>query len=137
MKEQLEQILKEVRELRKGMDGMIEKTEEMTEFLKGSTRRIESRIKETTRQFETKMADDGYDEFDELKNRIQKMMTTFTGEFDEDFDRIERRIRSASEKARMEAKLSNTYVVYEDGDGDIVREYPDGHIEKTKNAGSS
>jgi hypothetical protein len=43
-------------------------------------------------------------------------------------DELEKRIRLAGKRAREEARKHGTYVVYEDDDGNIVREYPDGTI---------
>ncbi|QST02569.1 hypothetical protein IMZ31_24270 (plasmid) [Pontibacillus sp. ALD_SL1] len=43
-------------------------------------------------------------------------------------DIIEKKIQSAADQARAEAKMHNTYVVYMDDDGFVVKEYPDGKI---------
>lgn len=47
-------------------------------------------------------------------------------------ERIDRLINSAVDRARMMAKVNNTYIVYMDDDGDIVKEYPDGRVEKKR-----
>ena len=41
-------------------------------------------------------------------------------------DRIEKRFRMAAKLAWEEAKLYNTYVVYMNENGEIVKEYPTG-----------
>ncbi|GAB3807110.1 hypothetical protein [Virgibacillus kimchii] len=44
-------------------------------------------------------------------------------------DRVEKRIEMAGERARLEAKINDTYVVYIDENCNIVKEFPDGSTE--------
>ena len=48
-------------------------------------------------------------------------------------DPLEKRIRQAGKRARMEAEFHGTYIVYVDKNGVLVKEYPDGEIIKVKN----
>ena len=47
-----------------------------------------------------------------------------------EIDFLERRIRQAGKRARMEAEFHDTYIVYIDDNGNMVKEYPNGEIKK-------
>jgi hypothetical protein len=47
-------------------------------------------------------------------------------------DELEKKIRLAGERARMVAKIKGIPVVYEDNEGWMVYEYPDGKIERIR-----
>ncbi|GAK14297.1 hypothetical protein [Geomicrobium sp. JCM 19039] len=46
-----------------------------------------------------------------------------------DVERFRKIVRMTGERAMLDAKMNNTYIVYQEGKW-LVREYPDGRIEK-------
>lgn len=48
---------------------------------------------------------------------------------------IQKYVELTGEIAKLHAKIHNTYVVYNDSTGQMVREYPDGTIEKLSPSG--
>lgn len=46
-----------------------------------------------------------------------------------DIERFRKVVKMTGERAMLDAKMNNTYIVYQKGK-ELVREYPDGRIEK-------
>ncbi|GAJ99801.1 hypothetical protein [Geomicrobium sp. JCM 19055] len=46
-----------------------------------------------------------------------------------DVERFRKVVKMTGERAMLDAKMNNTYIVYQKG-SELVREYPDGRIEK-------
>lgn len=47
-----------------------------------------------------------------------------------DYKEIEKYARMTGERALIDAKIFDTYIIYKNKNGEYVREYPDGRIEK-------
>lgn len=45
-----------------------------------------------------------------------------------DYRELGKYIKMTGERAKIDAKIYNTYIVYKDSKGNLVREYPDGKI---------
>ncbi|GAA0361934.1 hypothetical protein [Bacillus horti] len=46
----------------------------------------------------------------------------------EQIKELQKLIKFTGDRARLDAKANNTYIVYKTDEGQIVREYSDGHI---------
>ena len=46
----------------------------------------------------------------------------------EQIKELQKLIKLTGDRARLDAKANNTYIVYKTDEGQIVREYPDGRI---------
>lgn len=55
----------------------------------------------------------------------------------EQIKELQKLIKLTGDRARLDAKANNTYIVYKTADGQIVREFPDGRIVPVSSEGGN